>query len=302
MMQNKYAQVCCVVFALLCVVRVIADETYIVKQMHFLPPTHYVGDLVEVRLRIDVVEGILPAEPTEFPEPGTVAIYDVRVIPISGEYDVRISFSSFHPGTRMLPQITLGKLVIKDIRIQTNSLIEDRNLNFVGVFDPVYLPGSRLLLALAIGALLILPIISVGVFSWAKRLVKSLAESRREKLPFRELSGTLQELAAIPPPVDSRAFYISLSDGFKGYLSRRLSDRISTYTSREVVGNLKEQFQRVPQLILAAQAMPFFDQMKFGGRQVSSAQRRRDIDLVMEAATAVEEHILESTQRQRGDE
>ena len=269
------------------------DETYSVKQMLFLPPTYYVGDLVEVRLRIQVAEAITPAEPTEYPEPGAVAIHDVRVIPISGEYDVRISFSSFDPGTRMLPHIKLGELVIKDIRIHTNSLIEDRDLEFVGVFDPVYLPGSRLLLALSVGALLLLPVFVVGLFSWIKKLSKSIRENRRERQPFRVLAGTLDELIATPPPVDSRDFYHKLSNGFKHYLSSRIDPGLLTCTSRELENKLEDPFSTVPQITLAAQAMAFFDQMKFGGRKVSSVQRRQDIDLVRDAAFAIEKLLYE---------
>ena len=285
-------------FFLVFSIPVFGDETYTVKQMLFLPPTYYVGDLVEVRLRIDVADGVAPVEPTEFPEPSSVAIHDVRVIPISGEYDVRISFSSFNPGTRMLPHVELGDLIVKDIRIHTNSLIEDRNLEFVGAFDPVYLPGSRLLLALSVGTVLVLPVLIIGLLSWVRKLSRSIGENRRERQPYRTLSSALSELAVTPPPVDSRDFYIKLSDGFKRYLSYRISESIQTCTSKEVEGRLEDRYRRIPQLNLAAQAMPFFDQMKFGGRKVSSTQRRQDIELVREAALALESFLHELAQPQ----
>ena len=66
----------------------LADGSYTVEHVLFLPPTFYVGDLVELRIRIDVDPGTMPAEPSELPQPSWIHIRDVRVIPIADDYGI----------------------------------------------------------------------------------------------------------------------------------------------------------------------------------------------------------------------
>ena len=96
---------------------VFAEDTFTITRVHFLPPVYYVGDRVEVRVRLSVEPGLTVAEPSELPSPGNVHIQDVRIIPISDEYDVRVIFACYETGPRDLPPLKLGDIAFTGVKI-----------------------------------------------------------------------------------------------------------------------------------------------------------------------------------------
>lgn len=271
--------------------RALADEHYTVKQLLFLPPTYYVGDLVEIRVRITVADGLVPTEPVELPPPSWVHIRDVRVIPISGEYDIRISFSTYEPGPGVLPEIALGEVVLSDLRVDTASLIDEEGAKPEEVFDPELLPGSRLLLALTVGAMLLLPILAVVSTTWIRRLLARITSNRRERRPYKVLNRALAELQEAPSPVNNREFYIKLSDLFRDYLSRKLAVDYAPYTASELREVLHENFSHIASMTQIASNLARFDRVKFGGGKVSRERREKDIAAVLAAASGLEEFL-----------
>jgi hypothetical protein len=277
-----------------------AQNSYTVKQMFFLPPTYYVGDLVELRVR--VAADVVPTEPRELPEPGWSLIRDVRVIPISGEYDIRIAFSSYVSGSRTLPPIVLGDLILDDLRIDTESLLSEPLPKAETVFDPSYLPGSRLLLSLAVGLLLLVPLLSYFSVIWIRKLILKLHQIRTERRPLRNLTEILEELQAIPSPVNNRNFYIKLTGGFRHYLARKFGEEISSLTSEELENTLTARCPEVPELTQVAGELLRFDSIKFGGLKSTPARRGRDLSEVRAAATTLEEYLQRLRKQKRNEE
>ena len=266
-----------------------SGDNYTVGRIDFLPPEYYVGDEVEVRVRLSVEEGVVPAEPSELPAPGRIHIKDVRIIPFSDEYDVRISFSVYETGAGILPPIELGDITLSGVEIGAVSILENGATKVEEVFGPLLLPGTRLLLALGIGALLIVPAFSVFAVIWIKRFIRHMRSEWYERKPFKELSGRLDEMEDPASTINSRDFYFKLTDIFKDYLTGRLEADIQAFTASELVEDLKERFKGIAPVEKISADFARFDEVKFGNLAVDNPQRKVDILQIREAAAAIEE-------------
>lgn len=273
---------------LLPVGRVAADDDYIIKQLFFLPPTYFVGDEVEVRIRLAAGEGLVPAEPSELPAPTWVHIRDVRIIPISSEFDIRISFSSYETGTGELPPITLGDITLEGVEIVTASMLDDDTSKIVESFGPALLPGTKLLLALGVGALLIVPVFAFLLVIWIRRLTRHIVAERKERRPYKDLDLALNDLSGPEAPANNKEFYLKLTGAFKEYLSGRLEVNLRTLTASEMRDTLMERFSALTPVENISAELFRFDEVKFGGRRVSRQARNGDIRKVRNAAEAVE--------------
>jgi hypothetical protein len=275
-------------------------EDYTVEQILFLPPTFYVGDTVELRVRISVSEGFVPSEPSELPEPTWIHVRDVRIIPIADDYDIRVAFSTYRPGTGELPSIEMGDIVLSGLEIITDSIIGDEVSKIDEAFGPLPLPGTRLLLALTVGVLVVLPVLLIGGYVTIRRLIAALIDYRRGRRPWRKLDRLLEELKQIRSPVNNREFYLALSDGLRAYLSVRVGDHVSALTSQELQRILRQGYPELPELNKIAAELPRFDMVKFGGKKASPAKRNQDLASVREAASGLERRIAAARSRKKG--
>ena len=283
-------------FIVLPICRIAAEGEYTIRQIHFLPPTYFVGDEVEVRIRLAVKEGLVPAEPTELPAPTWVHIRDVRIIPISSEYDIRIAFSSYETGKGELPSIALGDITLDGVEIATKSMLGEDTLKIEESFGPALLPGTRLLLAVAVGALLIVPVFMFLLVICVRRLTKHIIAERKERRPFKELTLVLNELANPESPTKIREFYIRLTKVFRDYLSSRLEVNLRTLTASELQNRLTEQFFGITPVENIFTELSRFDAVKFGSHRVNRPGRNRDIRKVRDAAEAIETWRREAKQ------
>jgi hypothetical protein len=269
-------------------IRIAAEAGYTIEQVHFLPPTYFVGDEVEVRIRIAVKEGFVPAEPSELPAPSWVHIRDVRIIPISSEYDIRISFSSYDTGTGELPPIALGDITLEGVEIGTESMLSDDTVKIEESFGPALLPGTRLLLALGVGALLIVPVLGFFLVIWIRKLIKHIVGERKERRPFKKLTLVLNELANSASPANNREFYIRLTEVFREYLSSRLEMNLRGFTASELENSLTARFAGISPVEKISTEFARFDAVKFGSLRVNRPGRNTDIRKIRDAAEAVE--------------
>jgi hypothetical protein len=266
-----------------------AQDIYSVSRVNFLPPVYYVGDGVEARIRLSVEDGYTIVEPSELPPPGIIHVRDVRIIPISGEYDIRIFFSSFETGITELPAIELGDVTLTGVEIEVDSILEEGDTSIVGTFGPVLLPGTKVLLALFIGALLIVPPLMVLLGIWLKRLVLHLRDRWHERIPIRDLNEEIDTLVAKAP--NSRDFYIGLTEIFRRYLARKLEVDIRSYTSSELSNELGKLLPEVPAVEKISADWSRFDEIKFGKRRIKGRQRSRDVKKIRDTALAIEDWI-----------
>lgn len=292
-MSVRYA-LCCLILALQSAA-VAAEENYTISRVYFLPPVYYVGDEVEARIRLSVNDGLFPAEPSELPAPEHVHIRDVRIIPIAGEYDIRISFSTYKTGSGELPPLELGDITLSGVQIGAASILGEDDTTIVEAFGPVLLPGTRLLLALAVGGMLIVPPLIVFAVLWLRRFVKHLLAALDERRPYRELKLELEKLQDPSHADSSRDFYIKLTAIFRKYLSRRLDVELAAHTASELAADLAEKLKGVLPVENIRADLSRFDEVKFGGRGMKGRTRQRDIEKVRNVAAAIEEWKTEVT-------
>ena len=263
-----------------------AQENFTISKAHFLPPVYYVGDHVEARVRLSTSGGAAIAEPSRLPSPGSVHIHDIRIIPISDEYDVRISFSCYETGVNQLPPIELGDITMSGIEIKVESILQEGDTTVEGVFGPLLLPGTQLLIALLIGALLIVPPLAVLASIWLIRLIRRMLTQWNERKPLKDLNTALERLISSKP--NSREFYIELTDILRNYLSRKLNVNIRSHTASELSAELTHMLEGVIAVENLAKDLSRFDEIKFGNRRAKRQQRNSDAERVREAALAIE--------------
>ncbi len=272
------------------------EDNYSISKIHFLPPVYYVGDEVEARIRLSVSGGVVPAEPSELPAPGWIRFRDVRIIPISNEYEVRISFSVYKTGTQELPPISLGDITLTGVKVGAASLLEDGVTKIEDAFGPVLLPGTRLLLAAVVGGAIVVPALIIVVFIWARRLIGQMRAQWLANKPLKDLNAMLDRLADPDYAGNSRNFYITLTETFRDYLSSRLEVDIKSHTASELKEDLMQALAGVAQVEKISAELPRFDEIKFGGLGVKRPQRTRDIKWVRDAVAAIEEWKLKAAQ------
>ena len=277
-------------------ISVVADETFEILQVIHLPPVYYVGDLVEVRVRIRPPEGIIPAEPTELPDSEWIDFHSVRVVPISGDYDLRVGFTSFHPGTATLPSLQFGELVLENVKIHTTSIVREGNAELTPLRDQLLLPGTRVFAGLAVGLLLVIPLALILLVIWLRGFVISILDRQRERRPLRKLTQKIAELRSRDGRVDNREVYAILLHEFKRFLAARAQLDLESATSREMADVLEVAYPGIHESHDLAGLVLRFDNIKFGGLRVTAPLRERDFDRVLEFSKELEISLLGETE------
>ncbi len=267
----------------------VGAREYSITETVFVPKEFYVGDIVEMRMRIRTGGGVVPSEPAELPSDDWIRIHEARVVPIAGEYDVRIRFTSFYPGKRTLPPLRLGEITLDGIEIDTPSLLEARDRPmFVGIMDPLRLPGTSILLALVVGGLFVAPIALIYLVRWGRHIVYRAVGGVKGRRPYGRLRKELDLLEKSSTAMKSREFYIRLLDAFKGYLSDRTGKNFHATTSSEMESMFRNEFSSLDSLDRISPMFGKVDGIKFGGGGANHIHRQRDLDLIRTLAEEVE--------------
>jgi hypothetical protein len=267
-------------------------DGYTVEQTIFLPPSFYVGDIVELRLRIDTDGLVLPSEPESYPESDWIEFHDLRIIPIGGEYDIRIRFSSYRPGRLEIPSFSIGPLTLAPIPFETTSIASAGELEPAGIFDPMLLPGTGLLIALTGGVVLFGPLLLLLAVGWVRRVATRIVIGVRR--PYRRLKRELASLDSELSRLDAREFYRKLFDAFRSYLSDRTSYNYRAATTTEMTGRLESDFSGVDGLDSLARMAGEIDRAKYGGGESSEAEMVQRLALVRSSAEIIEQRVRAS--------
>jgi len=263
-------------------------ESVTIKQMLFLPPVYYVGDQVEVRIRVSATDSELPLRPSHLPQSEWFRVVDVRVIPIADEYDIRIRFTSFQTGVRELPVFQIGELTLGPIPIETASIRDAEELSVFGTLEPIVLPGTRLFIALAAGIVFLGPLSIIIVLGWLRKTAGSIVGSIGNRKPYRRLVRSLDALQNGVSVIDARSFYVSLLEAFRGYLTNRSLHNYNAATTHEMDLLLGEEYDGIEALEGLSQMVGSIDGAKFGGARIGVAELSRGLSLVRSATESIE--------------
>ena len=273
---RKMAVIVCVI---LCPLFGFADSGGRVESTMFLPPDFYVGDLVELRIVVVPAAGAVLSIPKDLPQPFWMSVDSLSMRELSdGKYELRLIFSSFYPGTRTLPALHLGDMVIDRVKIHTKSVINEDNLKLEEIRPPMLLPGTVLLVVVLTLVILGGPLLAMFSISFIRNASRRFIERLQWKLPYRRFSKLMKELNANFFSISDRDFYFSLSEGLRNYLSDRTGEDFLTVTLEEI-GSLMptylKDFEDQKQMI---KLLHYADLIKFSGGGSILEKKRRDLD------------------------
>jgi hypothetical protein len=211
-------------------------QEYTITESFFLPPVYFVGDQVEMRLVVRSRFADQMTIPSELPQPSWGRLEDIRIIERGLDRELRIRFVPFEPGTKTLPTLNLGPLVVDGLTVFVTSILTNRSER--DVLEPIQgqmlLPGTQGLIILVLASLFLLPLGVAGFIKISKAVLSRVILYYREGRPFRRLSKVLRTLKSSADVLSGRDFYITLLSEIREYFSLRFSISAQSLTTREL--------------------------------------------------------------------
>jgi len=267
-----------------------AEDGYRVRQVVFLPPHFYVGDTVELRIKVEPEQGYRIRVPSKYPSESWITFHSIRILSGREDTEIRIEFSPFFAGTRTLPEIRLGDVTLKNIKLHTSSLIEEGK-EFAGPMGQVLIPGTRLYVVLLVSILTVIFLIVFPFHARIRRQIERITAGFKAKRPYKNLIRNLTALNKELNKLSSREYYIVLTGEFKQYLSNKTSNPFFSSTTGEIT-NMASDWLPVdfPSRKLLS-VLRRGDLAKFGGKNFSDRRRRKDLEGVREMAKFLEGEV-----------
>jgi hypothetical protein len=254
----------------------------------YLPKTFYVGDVVEMRVELP---GISPGEitvPPVLPPSDWFTYRQIEVQPVGEGSSLRILFSSYQPGIRLIPPVNLGALTLSGIRVDTASMLEREPGGLAGTADPLFLPQTGFYLAVFAGAFLGIPLILfVSIRLAQARIFRALQAARRRR-PYQRILRVLKDLDRRILNRDGNYYYTTMTDELKLYLSSRSGEDFSTLTGREASLMVWHLYKDEPFLLSLQQLLLFAEEVKFGGRDPYTSKKREDLNSLLNILEGLE--------------
>jgi hypothetical protein len=275
-------------FFCLSVLPLSAQSLYTVEQKLSLPPSYYVGDVVELRLTLSLSSDTAIQAPRDLPEAEWGEIRDIRVFSTENGAEIRITFVPFLSGEQKLPPLKLGTIILENITINTNSLVAEEDSELKPPRVQLLLPGTGIYAGLFAALIFIVPALGIIFFRWGKAQIVAIINRHRENQPKRRILRELKRLSEAAAEMKARDFYIELLDEIRNYLSKRFNIDYTVITTKELESRLSliEEKSRQKSLITIFR---YGDRVKFGGDDASLAARRGHIDRIYQLVAYIEE-------------
>jgi hypothetical protein len=205
------------------------DASTFITDTVFVPPTSYVGDLVEVRLTLLLPEGKTLLPPLSLPNQPWVLVRDVQVRHEPPFERVTVKYVPFAPGVKVLPPLVLGDVTLDGIRISTNSLLGR---------DQLLVSHTELFVFLAFFVLIILPLAVWRLVGPLSHFFRDLRRRTDRRQASRQLHRDLKKLQSKVLALSGPEFYQQFSRLVRTYLGNRFGRDFQTLTASEVRGLL----------------------------------------------------------------
>ena len=275
---------------LLAVVFSWAEEPEGVEGVTYLPRTFYVGDVVEMRLELpDISPGEIVI-PAVFPEAEWFLFRRVTVKEANGGSILRIFFSSYQPGIRLMPPLDLGALVLEGIRVDTASLLEREKGGLADTAEPLFLAKTGFYFALTVGLLFGIPLLLILLIRRIRKQVMYALIAARRRRPYQRLARILRDLDQKVLNRNGNLFYTTLTEELKRYISLRSGREFKILTGRETSAALTGIYPEEPFLSPLQGLFRFAEEVKFGGRYPYVDQKRHDLETAETALEEMEEY------------
>jgi hypothetical protein len=267
-----------------------AFDNYQVYNLRFMPPEYYVGDTVEMTftLKTDQVHDF--TVPEVFPDPGWLNILSIDIKSKGREADISIRLIPYYPGTRALPPLDLGALVIDDLKIFTSSLLNlESSRDLEGIQSPLFIPGTRAVGVLVVSLLLILPILLVMLYRFIRHRTGEIIKTYKINLPYRQFQRLVRSIRRSMMNMPEKEFYMIFTGGLKKYLSTRFHQDFGSSTTSEIESILG--CSRIHDTLALSLVNLFhrIDRVKFAGDKLLYSDREHLLSEVEEVSEALEE-------------
>lgn len=264
-----------------------ADDLVVVKTV-YTPKDFYVGDLVTFLLEVETpFDGELKS-PEIIPYGEWIEIKSVNLIESSGETStIRISFTSFAPGLRIIPDIVFGEHVLHEYKIQTLSMLSDQFTDLQPLSHQMVPPGTNLLVVFVLIGLIFGPYLLIVIIRALYHSVKLAIKKYKREKPFRNYYKILKKLKGEIEESSVRTFYVLITEHLRVYLSIRFNQEFYSATTMEM--------NRLFRTILDGDSSEellsicrFADLVKFSHTNASTLHREKDLVTIIEIVHQLE--------------
>jgi len=293
----KKGNKCFLCFLFLCfgAALVYSDVDYDIETKIFLPPVYYVGDEVELRLKIKgIKENVNIVIPDKLPGENWIEIDKVNYINFSNDIiTFYIYFKTFKPGKQLLPYLDLGDIIIEGIEIETQSVIEKMKVQKASPLrGQIDFPGTWLLIFLIVFFAIFIPIASFLSYYYILFISRKIKMRMNKEIPKSKIKKALHLLTHQIKNLDSRQFYIKLADIIREYLEQRFLIPALTLTSRELKLFFENGIQEAglqAKVYQFSVILSYSDLVKFGHIEATEAEKTDNVRLVCKIVDSIEE-------------
>ncbi len=264
-----------------------AQQSYTVRDAVFLPQVFYVGDRVELRLRLRLGPGITLQQNSTPPRVEWGTVHGVTAVQQGQDAEVRVEFTAFRQGTLALPPLDLGQITIQGLDVFVASILSDKP-ELSPLRDQAILPSTDLLIAGTVAALVLAPLVWLFFARFGKKRVQRLVERYRANQPARRLNRSLRQLDSEVQALKGREFYIALLEDLRAYVSQKLGVDCMSATTHELRGYLDQLIEDSRDREELVALFHYGDLVKFAQRRSPVKKRRKHIQDVQEVIAKIE--------------
>ncbi len=264
---------------------------YSIEKRIFVPPKFYVGDQAELRLEINVQGNQKISAPATMVTTRWLRVDRIKVEDLGGgNYRVRIFFTSFQPGTQLLPRINLGGIELKNIQIYTSSVLKDTGDTQLGLFKgELFLPGTTYSILLFILVIIGVPVVLVLGYVYLKRFVRYTLFRVKSRRPFLYARVYLAKLNKNLERLGRKEFYSELSMVLKNYLSMKYRRKFDVLTTREMKDEIDRLINDVAINKEIIKLLDTSDRVKFQGISSTKEEMAKSLKIVNDIIKKIEE-------------
>ncbi len=270
---------------------VFSEDLVIIKSV-YTPKDFYVGDLVTLLIHIETpFDGELDS-PDIIPVGDWVQIKSVNLVSNGPEESIiRISFTSFAPGLRVIPDIIFGEHVLHEYKIQTLSITQDQFSNLQPLSPQMVPPGTNLFVVFVLIGLVFGPYMLFLVIRTLYHSLKLAIKKYKREKPFRNYYKILKQLKGGIENSTVRSFYVVITEQLRVYLSIRFNREFNSATTMEMSLLLRDimDIDSTQELLSICR---FADLVKFSHTNASTLHREKDLKTIIEIV-----HQLEGKER-----
>ncbi|QEN05009.1 hypothetical protein EW093_09905 [Thiospirochaeta perfilievii] len=267
--------------------QVFSEELEVIKAV-YTPKDFYVGDLVTLHLHVETPFNGDIVSPLEIPTGEWVEIKSINLVSSGPEESIiRISFTSFAPGLRVIPNIVFGEHILKEFKIQTLSILDDQFSSLQPLSPQMLPPGTSLLVVFVLVGLVFGPYILFLIIKTLYLSIKIAIKKYKREKPFRAYYKILKQLKGSIKESSVRSFYVVITEQLRVYLSVRFHKDFYSATTKEMSYLLRTIMEEdsTEELLSICR---FADLVKFSHTNASTLHREKDLKTIIEIVHQLE--------------